>query len=143
MRDYSFDEEALKKYEALYEKVPGEWYMRRVLSSRYATASSDDEMTESDNFSQTIDQALAVMNGEITNRLSGSGRGTVIGTILDRVKDDEERVSALYLTALSRKPTSKETTRAMSYIRGEKNSPKAWEDLLFAILATTEFATNH
>jgi hypothetical protein len=143
MKDYSFDEEALKKFEVQFEKIPGEWYMRRVLASRYATASSDDEMTEADNFSQTVDQALAVMNGEVTNRISGSGRGTVVGAILEKVKDDDERVKALYLSVLSRAPSQKELSRTLSYVHGEKGAPKAWEDVLFALLATTEFATNH
>jgi len=143
MRDYSFDEDALKKFEAQFESVPGEWYMRRTLAARYATSSTDDEMSEGDAFTQTIDQALAVMNGDITNRLSGSGRGTIIGALIEKVKDDDERVKALYLAALGRTPSPNETRRFVGYVRSEKGSAKAWEDVLFAILATTEFATNH
>ena len=143
MRDYNFDEEALKKFEAQFEGIPGEWYMRRVLASRYATASTDDEMTEGDSFTQTIDQALAVMNGDVTNRLSASGRGSIITALLTKIKDDEERLDALFLSALGRKPTSAEARKMLAHVRAEKSSPRAWEDVLFALIATTEFATNH
>ncbi|KAA0214611.1 DUF1553 domain-containing protein [bacterium] len=143
MRDYSFDEAALAKFEALFENVPGDWYMRRVLASRYATSSSDDEMTEGDAFTQTIDQALAVMNGDITNRLSGSGRGTLLGGLMNRFKNEEERLHALYLMTLGRRAGKAECSRMLEYVRTEKDTGKAWEDLLFALLATTEFATNH
>lgn len=143
MRDYNFDEEALKKFEAQFEDIPGEWYMRRVLASRYATASTDDEMTEGDSFTQTIDQALAVMNGDVTNRLSASGRGSIITALLTKIKDDEERLDALFLAALGRKPTSAEARKMLAHVRAEKSSPRAWEDVLFALIATTEFATNH
>ncbi len=143
MRDYTFDEEALKKFEAQFERVPGDWYMRRVLASRYATASTDDEMTEGDSFTQTIDQALAVMNGDVTNRLSAAGRGSIISALLTKLKDDEERIDALFLATLGRKPTSAESRKMLAHVRSEKGSPKAWEDVLFALIATTEFATNH
>ncbi len=143
MRDYTFDEAALAKFEALFEKVPGDWYMRRVLASRYATSSSDDEMTEGDAFTQTIDQALAVMNGDITNRLSGSGRGSLLGGLMNRFKNEEERLHALYLMTLGRRAGKAESSRMLEYVRSEKDTAKAWEDLLFALLATTEFATNH
>lgn len=143
MRDYTFDEAALAKFEALFEKVPGDWYMRRVLASRYATSSSDDEMTEGDAFTQTIDQALAVMNGDITNRLSGSGRGSLLGSLMNRFKNEEERLHALYLMTLGRRAGKAESSRMLEYVRSEKDTAKAWEDLLFALLATTEFATNH
>jgi hypothetical protein len=143
MRDYTFDEEALKKFEAQFERVPGDWYMRRVLASRYATASTDDEMTEGDSFTQTIDQALAVMNGDVTNRLSAAGRGSVIQTLLSKMKDDDARVEALFLATLGRAPSRAEAKKMLDHVRSEKSSPKAWEDVLFALMATTEFATNH
>ena len=117
--------------------------MRRVLASRYATSSSDDEMTEGDAFTQTIDQALAVMNGDITNRLSGSGRGSLLGGLMNRFKNEEERLHALYLMTLGRRAGKAESSRMLEYVRSEKDTAKAWEDLLFALLATTEFATNH
>jgi hypothetical protein len=67
----------------------------------------------------------------------------VIQTLLSKMKDDDARVEALFLATLGRAPSRAEAKKMLDHVRSEKSSPKAWEDVLFALMATTEFATNH
>ncbi|MCC6573306.1 MAG: DUF1553 domain-containing protein [Planctomycetes bacterium] len=137
------DTDALDRYEAQAAKMSDSWSARRRMAMQFVGQSTDDEMTEADGFSLSIDQALAVMNGNITNRLSGSGRGTVLGDLAEKFKDSGERLRVLYLMVLTREPGKDESRRMLEFLAAGKNSPKAWEDVLFALLMTTEFATDH
>lgn len=142
-RDYDFDEDALKRFEAWYEKMSDLWFLRRNMAAGFSSQSSDDELTDADSFSLTMDQALAVMNGEFTNRIAGSGRGTIAADLVQKVKSDDTRIETLYLTVLSRRPTSSETSRLKKYVAEQKDVTAAYEDILWALLAGSEFATNH
>lgn len=142
-REYEQDATALTRYTTWYKKFNDAWYMRRAMAEGFSRLSSDDEMTDVDGFSLTIDQALLVMNGEVTNKLSGTGRGTFIDTVMRGSTDSKERVRQIYLRVLSRSPESAETNRMLDYIKGEKDPARALEDIMFALLASTEFATNH
>ncbi|MBX3460079.1 MAG: DUF1553 domain-containing protein [Planctomycetes bacterium] len=142
-QDYSFDEDRLNRFEQRFRKVDGRWWMARMSAGRYVSLSTDDENTAADGFSLSINQALAVMNGEFTNNLAGSGESTLLGHILKRHEDPGVRFDAIYLTILSRKPTDTERQRWRDLIKGERNVLPLVEDLIFALLMTTEFGTNH
>ncbi|MCA8944952.1 MAG: hypothetical protein KDB29_01875, partial [Planctomycetes bacterium] len=80
-----------------------------------------------------------VMNGQFTNALAATGKDSLLERITERFETGDQRIDALYLTVLSRRPTDAERKRVQTYVQG---TPEA-EDLLFALLMTTEFATNH
>ena len=142
-----FDLEALDKFEALYKEMPDDWFLRRTMCASYASRTSDDEMVDAETFSLTIDQALQVMNGSLTSKLSEYKKGQPIYEIIKGNKEVAARVEALYLRVLARKPSEAETKRTLEYIgdtvRAGSKVEQAWEDVLFALLMTTEFATNH
>lgn len=142
-----FDLDALDKLEALYNEMPDEWILRRQMCSTYASRSSDDEMLEADGFTLSIDQALQVMNGAVTSKLSVYKKGLPLFEVLNESKDPETRAKSLYLRVLSRSPSPTESKRTLDYVaqamRDGSSIEKAWEDVLFALMMTTEFATNH
>ncbi len=142
-----YDLAALERFEAIFREMPDGWFMRRTLCQSYASRSSDDEMTEADAFTLTIDQALQVMNGALTSRLSENRKGQPLYDILKAGTSPETRVESLYLRVLCRKPSKTESARVLDYVaeamKGGSKLDKAWEDVLFALLMTTEFATNH
>ncbi|MCC6573666.1 MAG: DUF1553 domain-containing protein [Planctomycetes bacterium] len=144
---YPYDRDALARYEKILEGMDSAWRLRRALSAAYSRLSSDDEMADSDGFTLTIDQALAVLNGEVTRRLGGTLGGTLLRGIIDKHATMKDRVEALYLSVLSRRPTDAEAKRGADFVAGEvvarRKEPDAWEDLFFALISTTEFATNH
>jgi hypothetical protein len=142
-RDYTFDEDTMNRITAWYDKMADGWYMRRSMAQDYALVGNDDEMTEAEGFSLTIDQALLVMNGDVTAALSGATRGSTVWKLVNEVKSDDARIEKLYLTVLGRKPDSSEQRTMKAYVKDSKNASEAYEDMMFALLASTEFATNH
>jgi hypothetical protein len=52
-------------------------------------------------------------------------------------------VETLYIRALSRKPTASESKHMLELIAGQTTDRKAYEDVLWALLNSTEFAFNH
>ncbi|MBE7493271.1 MAG: DUF1549 domain-containing protein [Planctomycetes bacterium] len=138
-RKLVYDFAALRKLESMYEAVAPDWMARRRMAAGFARSTTDDEMTESDGFSLTIDQALFVMNSDATNRISDFDRGGLMGKVLAGARDDDARVRVLYLAVLSRAPTGAERARVLAHARNNDG----WEDVFYALLMTTEFATNH
>ena len=49
-------------------------------------------------------------------------------------------VEELYLRTLSREPTEKEMTTALTYCKSTKNRSAVFEDLLWALLNSSEFS---
>lgn len=142
-----YDEKLLKTYEAWIDKMGPEWKLRRGLANQYSALASDDERMQSDTFTLSIDQALSILNGDVTRRLSDSRNGSLIYSIVRDFKKTGERVEGLYLAILSRRPTLREKTRALEYIaelaKEEQPEQIALEDLFYALVSSTEFATNH
>ncbi len=75
------------------------------------------------------------------NRPAGwlTERSTATATALDR----EAIVRAAYLRALGRTPLPPEAEAATSYLLGAPDAARGLRDLLWALLNTKEFATNH
>ncbi|KAA0213666.1 DUF1549 domain-containing protein [bacterium] len=141
-----FDRELLARYEKLLAPMGPRWQIRRALAQRYTTRTMDDEQTESESFSLSIDQALEVMNGDVTRRLGGSLNGTLLFEILRDEKEDSARLDQLWLAVLTRQPSDRERRLALDFLARERQEgrrdPALYEDLFFALVSTTEFATN-
>lgn len=137
-----YDHNALARFAEQFKAMDARWWITRWAAGRYARISGDDEMTASEGFTQTIDQALAVMNGQFTNSLAGRGDDSLLRRIVAEYPESQ-RIEALYLTILSRKPTGAESALLAKHFAEAKDKTAAAEDLLFALLMTTELATNH
>lgn len=138
-----FNLELLQTYEKHLDAMGPLWQIRRGLAAQYAQLSSDDERAQSESLTGSIDQALTVLNGEVTRRLGGSLNGSLVYAIMRDHKEAPQRISALFLAVLSRKPTEAEYTRLRAVVEDAANASEAYEDLFFALISTTEFATNH
>ncbi len=115
----------------------------------------DDEDVAVMDFEGSIPSALLMMNGILTARATGSevqgGRPmkrvkkgdpvTRLEQILESRKGDEERLRAVFITALSRQPSAKELARYGGHVRGR--SENGYEDVLWALLNSSEFLFNH
>lgn len=141
-RKLEYDLEALDKMAAVIDSMSPGWYLRRQVSRGYARISSDDEMTEADSFTLTIDQALLLMNGSATFELSQWGRGTLLEfvTAADSIAGKVER---MFVVTLSRRPTAEESKRFQAFVVQSTEERQGWEDALYALLLTSEFGTNH
>jgi hypothetical protein len=119
-----------------------------------------------------VPQALYLMNGQFVDGVLKARPGTLLDEILKGEKTEESRVEALYLAILVRKPSQAELRRDVAYViqarsrpaaaaqqapngrGGRPNNPKrpsgvadkdlpAFEDLVWVLLNSTEFMTNH
>jgi hypothetical protein len=136
-----------------------------------------DEDTDKADYQGTITQALVMLNGKLTAGGVSGAPGTFIARLARSRATDAEKVDALYLRTLSRKPTSSERDAALAYLadapvadsappsaKNEKKpgrdplarvgarlapppgqDPKltAYEDLMWALINSSEFVFNH
>lgn len=104
------------------------------------------EMEEIEAFNGTVPQALMMINGDLVNDSADhKERGSFVNYVLDNWRDTIDRVQFIYLTVLSRKPTSKEQTYFQRYLERSLYTDKdlAYEDLYWVLLNSAEFSLNH
>jgi hypothetical protein len=105
---------------------------------------SSEKVTESNT---TILQALMLMNGDFVDGQTGSDRSEILGAVADVPGwDTKQRVEALFLTALARRPSPEELEKFASYVErggatGDKT--KALGDVFWVLLNSPEFLFNH
>lgn len=135
----------------------------------YAFLFDVDEEFDVPDFEGTITQALTMLNGNLSGYGSRSIQGSALRAILDGSGDENAKIDALYLRVLSRHPTAEESQSALTYVgsatrgvkgegaprvkdplnrlakRGADGSPRtaAYEDLMWAMLNSSEFRFNH
>jgi hypothetical protein len=103
-----------------------------------------DQICERDH-EPDVAQAMNLVDGDTVNQ-AVSASGNIIERVLGRPEwDDSRRIEEIYLTALSRHPTSEESagiTKHLANASGE-SLKKVYQDLLWAILNSKEFAYVH
>ena len=86
-------------------------------------------------------QALHMVGSDQVQWKIASGQR--IKTLLEAKKPDAEIIDELYLAALARMPGGDEKQKALAYLAQHKDRRGALEDLVWAVLNTTEFLVNH
>ncbi len=120
--------------------------MKREHLRRFIFLLDNGEMEEIEAFNGTVPQALMMINGALVNdSASYKERGSFVNYVLDNWRDTVDRVQFIYLTVLSRKPTSKEQTFFQRYLERSlyRDKDLAYEDLYWVLLNSAEFSLNH
>jgi hypothetical protein len=117
-----------------------EMVMMRMIN-QFRTSFGDDEGGEVAEFSGTIPAALMMMNSQVVGN-GTSPRGGVLSEILSKHKGEGERIHAIFMTVLSRPPSSGESSRWASHI-SKSGGEKGYEDLMWTLVNTSEFLFNH
>lgn len=98
-------------------------------------------------FNGSIPQALLMMNGELVNAaLAGEGDNVFKRVLNDSsLRGDEDRVNQLYVAALGRRPTRKESSAFVGALKSAAGEQKLWiyQDIYWALLNSNEFIFNH
>jgi len=89
-----------------------------------------------------LSQALQMINGPTVHGKLRADNGR-IATMLKEGKPDAEIISALYLAALARTPSSEEMTASQTHIASQSDRRQAMEDVGWAILNSKEFLFQH
>ena len=136
---------------------PGRRYSPRLLmyctmpsGTRYQMGSpeatrwrhSDDEMASADAFSGSVPQALLLLNGALSNQGVVARSGSSLDRILAADRATDARLEGLWLTVYGRSPSADEWMLGRAAV-GDGSRVDDWEDLMFAMLYSSEFGSNH
>jgi hypothetical protein len=99
-----------------------------------------DPSTKAEEIEGSVSQALILMNNpQIEQKIRATGGG-ILANIL-KTADNDEALRSLYLRVLARRPTDRETARLKEHIRTAASRNEAFEDILWALVNSTEFQT--
>ena len=98
-----------------------------------------DPSTPNDEVLGTIPQALFMMNSPQIDRAIRGPRGTVLTEILASAPNERAALEAIYLRVLARSPTPDEVRTCGKYLQSAPNHREAFEDVLWALVNSTEF----
>jgi len=112
------------------------------LESEFKRTFEFDPSLKADEIEGTIPQALILMNNPAINQRIRASDATLLGRVLKQhASDDQAAIAALYVQTLSRQPTDAEVAKCKKYIAKVGNRAEAFEDLLWALINSTEFQT--
>jgi hypothetical protein len=111
---------------------------------QFNTAFGTDEGDEATTFNGTIPQALMMMNGDLIKKATDGEKGSYLHRLSTSNLSNPEKITHLYMAALSRKPTQGELKIAEQYWALRKgNTVEALQDIFWALLNSNEFIINH
>jgi hypothetical protein len=100
----------------------------------YDPSGRRDELTGS------IPQALLLMNSpELARGMSSQRPQAPLGKLIAQKANDETIVGELYLRCLARAPNDAELQACLAYVKAASNRGEALEDVLWALVNSTEF----
>jgi hypothetical protein len=91
----------------------------------------------------TVPQALFLMNNPMLHANNQATGETLLASILKEYPDNKAAVSRLYLRALGRQPSPRELETCLEHIQEAGDRGKAFEDLQWVLVNSTEFRTRH
>jgi hypothetical protein len=101
-----------------------------------------DPSTPSNEVEGSVPRILMLMNNPlITARMQATG-DTPLARILAEHADDQTAVRKVYLQALGRPPTAREWDICQTYLRQAASREEGFEDILWALINSTEFQTH-
>jgi hypothetical protein len=111
------------------------------LEAQFKQEFAYDPSTKAEEIEGSISQALMLMNNaQINQKIKATGTN-LLARILSSYSEDDEAVRMLYLRTLARRPTDREASRCRQHIESVGNRAEAFEDLLWALINSTEYQT--
>ena len=129
--------------EQLYDSlVLATGYRPDPLRAATFLAPFDDPNSQPVDYQASIQQALMMMNGKLTEEATDPAKGATVAAVIASRRPLARRIEELYLVTLSRKPRAEETRRLLDYA-SSRDSKQALRDILWSLLNSTEFVLNH
>lgn len=101
-------------------------------------AEADDDAGVTEEYGHGIPQVLRLMNDDKLNDI-----GDIVKEMMSHSKTPEQMIQALYLRILSRYATSKEVERMKKYLKQDVIPARAYRDMFWALVNSSEFVFNH
>ena len=93
-----------------------------------------------DEIAGSIPQALFLMNApQLAQAINAQRPDTSLGKLLAETPDDQAVVTELYLRCLAREPQKSELKTCLEHVETTGDRAAAFEDILWALLNSTEF----
>jgi hypothetical protein len=105
---------------------------------RASTACECERTTES-----TLAQSLQLANSKELQAKLAADQARPAMLANDRQRSDSEKIDELYLVAFSRMPDQAERKAALDYLQQQTDKRIAYEDIVWALINSKEFAFNH
>ncbi|MCA9238649.1 MAG: DUF1553 domain-containing protein, partial [Planctomycetales bacterium] len=118
------------------ERVPGGATPRLMFNAAFGF----DPSVDKEAVSASIPQALALMNTPQINSAIRARPTSLLAKLVEEISDDGQLVDELYLRCLSREPSDEERSDAVAFCASVNRRSEAFEDLLWALLNSAEFA---
>ncbi|MFN4259874.1 MAG: DUF1549 and DUF1553 domain-containing protein [Gemmataceae bacterium] len=99
---------------------------------------STDSEAKPTEYEAGIPQALRLMNAPQFNN-----GGALLQNVLAKKLTPPEAVEWIYLSTLSRRPTTAESQRLTAYVAQVDDARQAYSDIVWAVLNSSEFTMNH
>lgn len=115
---------------------------RQQLRKDYDMAFEDDEMASAHRAETNVPQALLLLNGELTNQAIDANAGA-LAAVLSEHAEPAARIDALYLRLYGRRPTAERRATLTAFVTQHEQPGRAYEDLMHAMLVSSEFLTIH
>lgn len=117
---------------------PTDHYFLKVFGQPQREMACQCERSSESNLSQ----ALQMINGPVVHNKLRADNGRIATMIKDN-KTDDEIITAMYLAALARNPSSEEMAASKQHIGNQQDRRQALEDVGWAILNSKEFLFQH
>ena len=114
---------------------------RQGLEGQFKEEFRFDPSSKPDEVEGSIPQALLLMNNPTINQRIRAEGTNLLGRILKAYPKDEDALRMLYLRTLARKPTDREREKCLQYLKKVGDRSEAFEDILWALINSTEFQT--
>lgn len=120
--------------------------LRRVLERRRGElrdlrfAFADDEGAAADD-GPSLQQAMLWLRGDLTEMVASDAPGRALRTILRDESSASARIEALWRRFYGRRPDDTERRLALAHVASD--DPAAYEDLVHALVTSSEFTSNH
>jgi hypothetical protein len=89
-------------------------------------------------YTQGVPHALRLMNG-----LQFNDTAVLLDRLAPAGGEPAQVIETLYLAALARRPTPEESAHLAGYVKRQERPRDAYEDILWALLKSSEFVMNH
>jgi len=103
----------------------------------------DDEMLSADTFTGSVPQAMFLLGGPLTVRGASAGPRGTLRDIMDDHTSTAARLDALMLATVGRTATPEEQSRLGGYVDEHSRPQPAFEDVMHAVLLSSEFLSIH
>eukprot|EP00456_Euglypha_rotunda_P085356 TRINITY_DN860_c1_g1_i6.p1 TRINITY_DN860_c1_g1~~TRINITY_DN860_c1_g1_i6.p1 ORF type:complete len:818 (-),score=242.23 TRINITY_DN860_c1_g1_i6:150-2603(-) len=117
---------------------PTDHYFLKVFGQPQREMACQCERSSESNLSQ----ALQMINGPVVHNKLRADNGR-IATMMKENKTDDEIITAMYLAALARVPSTEEMAASKQHIGNQQDRRQALEDVGWAILNSKEFLFQH